>query len=714
MMNVPGVQAASEAVRLRGFPIWKAALFLCAAGSLAYYLPFIPPELREAGYLGAEVAAIAAVFAAVFIVRPSRRVAWLCIVVGMVLWTAGDAIWDWLKFVENASPSPSAADAFYLVEYPALIAGVTLIVRGRPDRATFVDAAILTIGMGVLLWELTVQPYLRDSSLSTTELLVDVAYPFADMVMIAVVARLALSVGLATPAMRLLAAGLVLTLVTDIGYLLISVMDLPWDPMPTDFAAPAAMFLWVAAIWHPSSRVDHTVSSQDWLTRRALRLGLLGLAALLIPAAIAIDALAGNYASLPTTLGAWIVLVVLIVVRIEDILAQTMRLEGQLRQAQKMEAIGQLAGGVAHDFNNLLTAISGYAELLQSGLDRSDPKYGDAAEILKASDRAAALTRQLLAFGRRQMLQPQVLDLNEAVHATTTMTERLIGAHVQLNLRLSPEAGLVRVDPGQLAQVLMNLTLNARDAMPDGGCLTIETGRAIVTGRQSKEFGGLRPGVLAVLTVRDTGVGMDSETAGHLFEPFFTTKPVGKGTGLGLATVYGIIRQSEGAIVVESKPGAGSTFRVYLPQIQAPGQDARPFALSTGTLDGGETILVVEDEQSVLRLASSILGRRGYHVLEAGSPEEAEEIVAGLPGRIDLLITDVIMPGRNGADLAERIGARRPDIKVLFMSGYTEDVIDHHGVLDAGRAFIQKPFSHEGFLIKVREVIDTPPAARRG
>jgi signal transduction histidine kinase len=714
MVNAPVIRAAYEAVRLRGLPIWKVALFLGVAGSFVYYLPIVPAELREVGYLGAEIVAIAAVFAAVFIVRPSRRAAWLCIVIGMVLWAVGDVLWDWLKMVENVAPSPSVADVFYLAEYPALIAGVTLIVRGRPDRATVLDVAILTMGMGVLLWELTIQPYLSDAGLSPAELLVDVAYPFADMVMIAVVARLALSAGLATPAIRFLAAGLTLVLVTDIGYLLISVMDLPWDPMPTDFAAPAAMMLMAAAIWHPSSRVDHAVVPQDWLTRRALRLALLGLAALLIPAAIAIEALAGNYAGLPTTLGAWIVLVVLIVVRIEDILAQTMRLEDQLRQAQKMEAIGQLAGGVAHDFNNLLTAISGYAELLQSGLDRSDPKYGDAAEILRASDRAAALTRQLLAFGRRQMLQPQVLDLNEAVHATTTMTERLIGAHVQLNLRLSPEAGLVRVDPGQLTQVLMNLTLNARDAMPDGGCLTIETGRAIVTGRQSKEFAGLRPGILAVLTVRDTGVGMDSETASHLFEPFFTTKPAGKGTGLGLATVYGIVRQSEGAILVESKPGAGSTFRVYLPQVQAAAQDARPFALPTGTLDGGETILVVEDEESILRLASSILGRRGYHVLEAGSPEKAEEIVSGLPGRIDLLITDVIMPGRNGADLAERIQARRPDIKVLFMSGYTEDVIDHHGVLDEGRAFIQKPFSHEGFLIKVREVIDTPPAAPRG
>jgi CheY-like chemotaxis protein len=306
------------------------------------------------------------------------------------------------------------------------------------------------------------------------------------------------------------------------------------------------------------------------------------------------------------------------------------------------------------------------------------------------------------------VLQPQILDLNGAVEGTTSMIERLIGEHVRLEVKLSPDAGLVRADPGQLAQVLMNLTLNARDAMPDGGCLTIETGRTIVNSRQARDAALPRSGTLAVLTVSDTGIGMDAATLRHVFEPFFTTKPAGKGTGLGLATVYGIVRQSEGAILVDSKAGVGSTFRVLLPQVEAPAEVAGPDVATVEKASGGETVLVVEDEGAVRRLASAILGRCGYEVLEAESPDRAEEIVAAHAGRIELLITDVIMPGRNGAELAERIQAARPGIRVLFMSGYTEDVIDHHGVLDDGRVFIQKPFTHEGFLAKVREVIDSP------
>jgi hypothetical protein len=389
---------------------------------------------------------------------------------------------------------------------------------------------------------------------------------------------------------------------------------------------------------------------------------------------------------------------------------ERIQLEGQLRQAQKMEAVGRLAGGIAHDFNNLLTAITGYARLVQGGVKRGDPAFEDLDQILAASNRASTLTRQLLTFSRRQVLQPQLLDLDEAVRGTAAMIQRLIGEDVRLETRFGANGSPVWADPGQIMQVLMNLAVNSRDAMPDGGVLTIETANVQVTEEFTAEHPGSSCGPYVMLSVSDTGSGMDAETKHHLFEPFFTTKPEGKGTGLGLATVYGIVKQSGGTISVQSELGQGSTFRVMLPLASQDEALAKPSESTAPPTGGGETVLVVEDEESVRLFVCSLLRRYGFRVLQAAGPEQGVEVAMSYDGNIDLLITDVVMPGANGAELAARVAEARPGIRVLFMSGYTEDAIVHHGVLDEGVAFIAKPFGPDAFIVSVRQTLDAPPS----
>jgi hypothetical protein len=388
-----------------------------------------------------------------------------------------------------------------------------------------------------------------------------------------------------------------------------------------------------------------------------------------------------------------------------------LRLEEQLRQAQKMEAVGRLAGGVAHDFNNLLTAIAGYAQLLREGLDPSDERMADVDEILSASTRATALTRQLLAFSRRQVLQPQILDLNVTIRGMRGMLDRLIGENVEIRVQLAPDLGRVRADPGQVAQVIMNLVVNARDAMPTGGTVTLETANLVLDESDVQTHPGTGSGPHVMLAVTDTGSGMDIETQRHLFEPFFTTKPVGQGTGLGLATVYGIVKQSGGSIWAYSEPGRGTTFKIYLPQSEEASTTPLASLAPVESADGQETILVVEDEAAVRRLVTTVLSGHGYRVLEADRPDSALAAARAFPGRIHLLLSDVIMPGGSGPELAARIVAIRPDTRVLFMSGYTRDAIVHHGVLDDGVSFVEKPFSPETVLRRVRDILEGP--ARR-
>ena len=383
--------------------------------------------------------------------------------------------------------------------------------------------------------------------------------------------------------------------------------------------------------------------------------------------------------------------------------------EEQLRQSQKMEAVGRLAGGVAHNFNNLLTAISGYSDLLLHRLPDYSTLRRDVEEIRKAGDRAAALTRQLLAFSRRQFLQPKVLDLNTVVTKMGQMLRSLIGENIELSFDLSPSISLVKADPGQIEQVIVNLAVNSRDAMPDGGRITIATADADLSSSYAAAHPEVVPGPHVLLSVADTGQGMSDEAQAHLFEPFFTTKERGKGTGLGLPTVYGIVQQSGGHIRVNSAAEHGSTFLIYLPRVEDPQNGAkgadRPILPHPSP--GTETVLLAEDEEVVRRLAREILSGNGYRVLEAGNGREALLLSEAHRGEIHLLLTDVVMPKMSGRELGERIRLHRPDLRILYMSGYTDDAILRHGVLVDGIPFLQKPFTAEVLARKVREVLDS-------
>jgi two-component system, cell cycle sensor histidine kinase and response regulator CckA len=394
---------------------------------------------------------------------------------------------------------------------------------------------------------------------------------------------------------------------------------------------------------------------------------------------------------------------------LRDEMTERRRVEEQLRQSQKLEAIGRLAGGIAHDFNNLLTVITGYSGLLISTLPPDDPNAKTVEEIRFAADRAASLTRQLLAFSRRQVLQPKVLALNTSVTHMEQMLRRLIGEHIALNTELAPDLGLVKADPNQLDQVLINLAVNARDAMPHGGRLTIATDNVCIdTADAAQQSADLQPGTYVRLCVSDTGRGMNAETRAHIFEPFFTTKGPGEGTGLGLATVYGIVRQSGGTIIVRSEPGAGTSFRIYLPRL--PDTVAPPVALhaeDTRSKGGGETILLVEDEEAVRRLAQQVLREKGYEVVEVRNCADAILASERYAGPIHLLLTDVVMPDGTGRTVAERLQPRRPEMLVLYMSGYADETILRHGVLGTGTPLLQKPFTATELARRVREALDT-------
>ncbi len=382
--------------------------------------------------------------------------------------------------------------------------------------------------------------------------------------------------------------------------------------------------------------------------------------------------------------------------------ARKAALEAQLQQAQKLESVGRLAGGIAHDFNNLLTAMTGNLELIMMDLSAGDPMLAQLAEVRRATDSAAGLTRQLLAFSRKQIIEPRAMDLNALLGRLEKMLRRLIGEDLRLELALAPNLGCVRADPGQMEQILVNLAVNARDAMPDGGTLRIET-----TNGQHSEAAGTDLARFVCVTVSDTGVGMTQEVKEHLFEPFFTTKDKDKGTGLGLATVYGMVQQNGGRVEVDSTPGMGSRFRIMFPEVREKAQPER--ASTVPEFQGqGETVLLVEDEVAVRDLARRFLGKLGYRVLEAGSGAEALAVARGHEGPIHLMLTDVVMPGMSGRALAGQLKVLRPETKTLFTSGYTEDAIAHHGVLEDGLAFLGKPYNLKALGAKLRQVLGQP------
>ncbi len=383
-------------------------------------------------------------------------------------------------------------------------------------------------------------------------------------------------------------------------------------------------------------------------------------------------------------------------------------LEVQLQQAQKIEAIGRLAGGVAHDFNNILGVILGYGELVESELAPGTPAREQVAEMVKAAERGATLTRQLQAFSRKQILQPKRLDLNDLVANAHKMLGRLIGEDIALVLRPAPDLGVVRADPGQIDQVLLNLAVNARDAMPTGGTLTLATANVDLDEGYVTDHQPATPGRYVMIAVSDTGVGMDAETQRRIFEPFFTTKPVGQGTGLGLAMVYGIVKQSDGFIWVYSEPGLGTTFKIYLPRVDEFPEPVAPAAAPELAAGGHESILLVEDNPALRQMIWQKLDALGYTVLRAGDGEEALALAGAHAGPIDLLLTDVVMPKLGGSELAERMRALRPNVRVLFMSGYTDGAIAHHGVLQAGVALLEKPFGGAQLVQAVRSALDGP------
>jgi PAS domain S-box-containing protein len=387
------------------------------------------------------------------------------------------------------------------------------------------------------------------------------------------------------------------------------------------------------------------------------------------------------------------------------------QLEEQLRQAQKMDAVGRLAGGVAHDFNNLLMVINGYTEVLLEQLEKGSAMHQKVESIQQAADRAATLTRQLLAFSRKQFLELKVVDVNSVIEDMERLLRPLIGENIELVTRLSTEAGHTRADASQLEQVIMNLVVNAKDAMPQGGKLTLQS-RDVTVRQKFRETRFIQPGRYAVISVSDTGHGMDKETQSRIFEPFFTTKEKGKGTGLGLSTVYGIVKQSNGYVFAESEPGAGTTFYVYLPRAEESAEELSPAKSPQNEADGCETVLLVEDEESVRELVRLTLTARGYKVLEAENGECGLRIAEDFKEHIDILITDVVMPGIGGRELAKKLQALRPGISVLYLSGYTEDTVVTQGALGPDTAFLQKPFTLQNLAKKVREVLRSKSAPK--
>jgi signal transduction histidine kinase len=656
----------------------------------------LPHQLRLAAidvgwFLLAALAGAAAWHAAGQPSNRHLRTSLRCLAAGALVWSAGQVIWTYQELVQNLdSPVFELADVGYWLALPLLAAGVFAWPREPIERrlGTVLDFALI-LGFALLFGvEFMLQPLL-EHELDALGLTYAILYPPGEVLLFgAVIAALLLDHWRDRRRLELVAVGLLIVVIGDAAY--------------TYLGDAYATGGWLDPLWAMGFAIVGLAATSDPGQERHGRISQRALA-VAPSAALSVIALIGIGAALSgrTPLGAGeraaiFALVVLLALRqaytqlrLLEQMAEQRRLEQQLVHAQKLEAVGRLAGGVAHDFNNLLTAIDGYSALAHQGLAPGHPVRGDIEEVRRAAQRAAELTRQLLAFSRRQVLAPQVVDLNTVVADAERLLRSLTGESVALETVLAPRPALVRADPGQLEQVITNLVVNARDAMPDGGTVTIAT---------SARGGCVR------LSVSDTGAGMSDAIRGRIFEPFFTTKEVGKGTGLGLAMVHGILAQSNGEIAVTSAPGQGTTFTIELPAADMPA-DQPAQATDAPPVSGSERVLLVEDEPAVRDLARRMLERAGYDVCSAASGEEALELLhCGRP--VDVLVTDIVMPGMSGHELAGKLRGSCPRLAVVLMSGYSQDAEALDRLRAAGAAFVEKPFTSSALVSEVRGVLD--------
>jgi signal transduction histidine kinase/CheY-like chemotaxis protein len=682
-------------------PSARASFIFLALGLLAAAVyVFLPRTPQLAVYQGAGLAAASVIFYGVWRYRPRAWLPWSALGAGLLLWTSADGIWNSYEWLGKVAPYPSTADILYLLAYPLFAYALFGLLRrtARFRLGDLMDATVLVLLAAVLIFAFVVDQVLQANSQSLAGTVISTAYPVMDTVLLAVLVYFLFG-AMSSPALRLLTVGFGLELIADLIYARQLAEGTYVGGGALDIGWIVFYGLVGAAALHPSMRrIRRKPVTRGPVDVPWLRLALLALAAFAVPAIVAVGA------NLETGLVSAALIGLVLFVRVGLLLRDQHRAEialneshehaqhlaEQLRQAEKMEALGQLAGGVAHDFNNLLLVIRGSCELGQLSLADGDPAREDLDRAIAGIDQAADITGRLLAFSRKEVGKLEVVDLNDVVAESTRFFAPLLRGEIDLAVVAAPAPAFVQADRSQLGQVLTNLAVNSSDAMPQGGRLTIDV---------ALEGGD------AVIRVADTGEGMDENTAAHAFEPFFTTKTSSKGTGLGLATVHGVVTRLGGSIELETSPGEGAVFTIRLPCADgAPAPAIEPTRNETPELRSGR-ILVVEDDDPVRRIVTKILERSGFDVVAAADGKAALAAFGAEPDAVDLVVTDVIMPGISGRELAQRLTAYRPQLPVLYMSGYTGDLLEARNVMEDGADFIRKPFTGDDLVAKVSALL---------
>jgi two-component system cell cycle sensor histidine kinase/response regulator CckA len=685
---------------------WAVPFGAAAALVVGLYFTVLNEAGRAIAYQGFGVTAVAAVVAGILWHRPTRPGGWWLLAGGFALFTLGDLVWLVYDLRGLEAPFPSVADVLYTAGYALMIAAVVTFSRhGRVGTfGGILDSLIVGGGLGLVLFVLVFEPAADVSGASDLSRTLAVGYPVADAFLLVAILQLYFAARARTPSTRALVAAVALLLIADVGYGNAALGGSYFSGDWVDAGWLVAYVLVAFAALHPSMRAFSGDRQRvGRLTYR--RLVAVTVAVLAIPAMVILSPERSNPGAELYVIAGWgSVMIVLVFARMALLFAEHQQreaervaLEDRLRQSQKLEAVGKLAGGIAHDFNNLLLAVRGNADLARVDVAEPADVRGHLDAIVDAADKAASLTQQLLAFSRQQVLQPKVVDLNYVVTDAQVLLRRVIGTDVEIVVSLDPALPRVTADPGQLIQVLLNLAVNARDAMPRGGSLTLRTHRVVVDASDPDPLLAEQPGSYVSLTVADTGVGMDAATQARAFEPFFTSKPLGTGTGLGLATVYGIVQQTGGFVFLDSVPGLGTTVRILLPATEeAPVEPDAPEPRGAG---GRERVVLVEDDDAVRALVSAMLEGDGYAVYSTADPFEAIERCRRVP--CDLLVTDVVMPKLGGRAVAREVLAAAPGTQVLLISGYVDGNVD-----DVGFPFLQKPFSSEALSRTVRGLLD--------